>query len=59
MTNSSHIQYNDPTKPSREERPRAILEWPEGLANPPVIYPLGRSSEESDEIGKRLEKALA
>jgi hypothetical protein len=36
--------------------PKAVIEWPDGLAGPPTIFPLGESFEESEELRRRLEK---
>ncbi len=36
--------------------PKAILLWPDGLTNPPRIFPLADSLEEAERIGKFLEK---
>lgn len=37
---------------------RVIVEWPKGLSEPPVIYPLGSSAEESEQVRKFLEERL-
>ena len=54
MTNFLNTTYSNPIQPSR-----AIIEWPEGLANPPVIYPLGESFEESEKILALLKNRLS
>jgi len=54
MKNSLNTAYNNnPPQPSR-----AIIEWPEGLSNPPVVYPLGESFEESEKILTLLKNKL-
>ncbi len=30
--------------------PQVVIQWPEGLENPAVLYPLGDSEEESEAI---------
>ena len=45
MKNFLNTTYSNPIQPSR-----AIIEWPEGLASLPVVYPLGESFEESEKI---------
>ena len=58
MENSPFVTYGDSEKLSREERPRAILEWPKDLSGVPVIYPLGGSDELDDQIRTILEQAF-
>ena len=53
MKNFLNTTYSNPPQPSR-----AIIEWPEGLANPFVIYPLGESFEESEKILALLKNRL-
>ena len=35
--------------------PKVVVEWPKGLSNQPVVYPLGGSFEESEKIRRLLE----
>jgi hypothetical protein len=39
--------------------PSAIVRWPEGLSGAAVVYPLGESDVETEEIRMRLEKVLS
>jgi len=55
VENSPCFTYGDSEKLSRDEFPRVVLEWPEGLSNSPVVYPMGRSLEEILEIHRLLE----
>ncbi len=38
--------------------PQAILSWPQGLTGPTIVYALGGSSEESEEILAFVEMKL-
>ena len=38
--------------------PRAVVEWPEGLMGPPIIFPMGQTFEESEEIRRLFERLL-
>ncbi len=38
--------------------PSVIVEWPGGLSNQPMVYPLGNSLEQSEEIRRLLEGLL-
>ncbi len=38
--------------------PKAVLEWPQGLSSPPVVFPLGNSFEQSEEIRRLFEGLL-
>ncbi len=38
--------------------PKVVVEWPEGLSSPPVVYPLGNSLEQSEEIRRLFEGLL-
>ena len=40
------------------EIPRVIIEWLDGLDNPPTVRAQGRSAEESEKILRFLEKVL-
>jgi hypothetical protein len=39
-------------------KPQAIVTWPEGLSGSAVVYPLGESDLEVEEIRKRLGEML-
>ena len=38
--------------------PRCILEWPDGLAGDPVVYPIRDTDEDTERIRERLEEVL-
>lgn len=37
---------------------RAVVDWPEGLSGTPIVYPLGNTAEQADQIREALEQAL-
>jgi len=37
---------------------RAIVDWPKGLSSKPVIFPIGDTFEESEQIREHLEGML-
>jgi hypothetical protein len=40
-------------------KPQAIVTWPEGLSGAAVVYPIGESDVEIEQIRARLEKVLS
>jgi hypothetical protein len=48
-----------PTSSPPAPLPSAIVRWPQGLSGAAVVYPLGESDVETEEIRTRLEKVLS